>query len=110
MNPQSLTRLFDPTTVRDDRLTLMIVAGLAIAMALVPLVVMILAKAGKINDKLRGDIMQRYKGWLFIVPLLVGPILLGTALPAHILSPTVTSRGVVNMAALAAVQASHPSV
>ncbi len=31
----------------------------------------------------------------------VGPILLGTALPAHILSPTVTSRGVVNMAALA---------
>jgi malate dehydrogenase (oxaloacetate-decarboxylating)(NADP+) len=39
----------------------------------------------------------------------VGPILLGTALPAHILSPTVTSRGVVNIAALAVVQASHPS-
>jgi malate dehydrogenase (oxaloacetate-decarboxylating)(NADP+) len=39
----------------------------------------------------------------------VGPILLGTALPAHILSPTVTSRGVVNMAALAAVEASHPA-
>lgn len=38
----------------------------------------------------------------------VGPILLGTALPAHILSPTVTSRGVVNMAALAVVEASHP--
>ncbi|NTJ42517.1 NADP-dependent malic enzyme [Agrobacterium larrymoorei] len=40
----------------------------------------------------------------------VGPLLLGTAMPAHILSPTVTSRGVVNMAALAVVQASHPSV
>jgi malate dehydrogenase (oxaloacetate-decarboxylating)(NADP+) len=40
----------------------------------------------------------------------VGPILLGSALPVHILSPTVTSRGVVNMAALATVQASHPSV
>lgn len=77
MNPQSLTRLFDPTTVRDDRLTLLIVAGLAAAMALVPLVVTAAAKVGKINDKLRGDIMQRYKGWLFIVPLLVGPILLG---------------------------------
>ena len=36
----------------------------------------------------------------------VGPILLGTALPAHILSPSVTSRGVVNMAALAVVEAS----
>ncbi len=37
----------------------------------------------------------------------VGPILLGTALPAHILSPSVTSRGVVNMAALAVVEASQ---
>ncbi|MBB4064591.1 NADP-dependent malic enzyme [Gellertiella hungarica] len=39
----------------------------------------------------------------------VGPILLGTALPAHILAPSVTSRGVVNMAALAVVEASHPA-
>ena len=38
----------------------------------------------------------------------VGPILLGAALPAHILSPSVTSRGVVNMAALAVVEASYP--
>ncbi|EUB95716.1 phosphate acetyl/butaryl transferase [Rhizobium sp. CF080] len=40
----------------------------------------------------------------------VGPILLGAALPAHILSPSVTSRGVVNMAALAVVEASQPSL
>ncbi len=38
----------------------------------------------------------------------VGPILLGTALPAHILTPSVTSRGVVNMTALAVVEASQP--
>lgn len=38
----------------------------------------------------------------------VGPILLGAAMPAHILSPSVTSRGVVNMATLAVVEASHP--
>jgi malate dehydrogenase (oxaloacetate-decarboxylating)(NADP+) len=36
----------------------------------------------------------------------VGPILLGPAKPAHILSPSVTSRGVVNMATLAVVEAS----
>jgi malate dehydrogenase (oxaloacetate-decarboxylating)(NADP+) len=36
----------------------------------------------------------------------VGPILLGSAMPAHILSPSVTSRGVVNMSALAVVEAS----
>jgi malate dehydrogenase (oxaloacetate-decarboxylating)(NADP+) len=38
----------------------------------------------------------------------VGPILLGAALPAHILSTSVTSRGIVNMATLAVVEASHP--
>ncbi len=38
----------------------------------------------------------------------VGPILLGAALPAHVLSTSVTSRGVVNMAALAVVEAAQP--
>ncbi|WP_312415086.1 hypothetical protein, partial [Shinella sp.] len=32
----------------------------------------------------------------------------GAAMPAHILSPSATSRGVVNMAALAVVEASYP--
>jgi malate dehydrogenase (oxaloacetate-decarboxylating)(NADP+) len=35
----------------------------------------------------------------------VGPILMGTAKPAHILSPTVTPRGIVNMTAVAVVEA-----
>ena len=39
----------------------------------------------------------------------VGPILLGTARPAHILTPSVTSRGVVNMTALAVVEAAQKS-
>jgi malate dehydrogenase (oxaloacetate-decarboxylating)(NADP+) len=37
----------------------------------------------------------------------VGPILLGTALPAHILTPSVTSRGIVNMTALSVAEASQ---
>ena len=37
----------------------------------------------------------------------VGPILLGTQKPAHILTPSVTSRGIVNMSALAVVEASQ---
>ncbi|MFB9952604.1 NADP-dependent malic enzyme [Rhizobium puerariae] len=40
----------------------------------------------------------------------VGPVLLGAAMPVHILSPSVTSRGVVNMAALAVVEASQPNL
>jgi malate dehydrogenase (oxaloacetate-decarboxylating)(NADP+) len=35
----------------------------------------------------------------------VGPILMGAARPAHILTPTVTARGVVNMTAVAVVEA-----
>ena len=35
----------------------------------------------------------------------VGPILVGTAKPVHVLTPSVTSRGVFNMSALAAVEA-----
>ncbi len=37
----------------------------------------------------------------------VGPILLGTDMPAHILTPSVTSRGIVNMTALAVTEATH---
>jgi malate dehydrogenase (oxaloacetate-decarboxylating)(NADP+) len=35
----------------------------------------------------------------------VGPVLLGAAAPVHVLTPSVTSRGVVNMTALTAVEA-----
>jgi malate dehydrogenase (oxaloacetate-decarboxylating)(NADP+) len=35
----------------------------------------------------------------------VGPILIGAARPAHILTPSVTARGIVNMTAVAAVEA-----
>jgi malate dehydrogenase (oxaloacetate-decarboxylating)(NADP+) len=35
----------------------------------------------------------------------VGPILIGPAKPAHVLTPTVTARGIVNMTAIAAVEA-----
>ncbi len=35
----------------------------------------------------------------------VGPILMGTALPAHILTPSVTARGIVNMTAVAVADA-----
>jgi malate dehydrogenase (oxaloacetate-decarboxylating)(NADP+) len=35
----------------------------------------------------------------------VGPILVGVARPAHILTPSVTARGIVNMTAVAVVEA-----
>jgi malate dehydrogenase (oxaloacetate-decarboxylating)(NADP+) len=35
----------------------------------------------------------------------VGPMLLGTARPAHVLTPSVTARGILNMTALSVVEA-----
>jgi malate dehydrogenase (oxaloacetate-decarboxylating)(NADP+) len=40
--------------------------------------------------------------------LLVGPLLLGISKPLHMLIPSVTARGIVNMTALAAAQANQP--
>ncbi len=40
----------------------------------------------------------------------VGPVLIGTAYPAHIVTPSVTARGLVNMTALAAVDAQTRAV
>ncbi len=40
-----------------------------------------------------------------VVALPVGPILIGPAKPAHVLTPSVTARGIVNTTAIAAVEA-----
>jgi malate dehydrogenase (oxaloacetate-decarboxylating)(NADP+) len=40
----------------------------------------------------------------------VGPILMGTSRPAHILTPSVTARGILNMTAIAAVEAQEQGV
>lgn len=77
MNPQTVTRLFSPRTVVEEPVTLWIVAGLVLVLVLVPIVVRALAGLGKINDKLRADILGRYRGWLLIIPVLVIPIVLG---------------------------------
>ena len=41
--------------------------------------------------------------------LLVGPLLLGVSKPVHVMVPSVTARGIVNMTALAVAQAASQS-
>ena len=55
------------------------------------------------NDDFRRGRLTNHK--VFGEALPVGPILLGTARPAHILTGSVTSRGVVNMTAIAVAEA-----
>jgi malate dehydrogenase (oxaloacetate-decarboxylating)(NADP+) len=42
--------------------------------------------------------------------LLVGPLLLGVSKPVHVMVPSVTARGIVNMTALAVAQAAAPNI
>ena len=41
--------------------------------------------------------------------LLIGPILIGAAKPAHILTPSVTARGIINMTAVSVAEAQGES-
>jgi len=58
-----------------------IAAGIAAALALTPLIFLALEKAGKLSPALRSDLWTRYKSWLILTPLMIGP-LLGGRLPA----------------------------
>ncbi len=77
----------------------------------------------RVRDKLCPDSRIREQANLLVMPNLdcanaaygllralgngvaVGPILVGAARPAHVLTPSITTRGLVNMTAMAAVQA-----
>jgi phosphatidate cytidylyltransferase len=60
-----------------------IAAGIAATLAVTPLIFLVLDKAGKLSPALRTDLWTRYKSWLVLAPLMVGPLLLGR-LPAII--------------------------
>jgi len=60
-----------------------IAAGIAVVLLITPLVFVVLDKAGKLTPELRTDLWTRYKSWLVLAPLMVGPLLAGR-LPAII--------------------------
>lgn len=77
MKPESLARLFDPRNAFQEPVTLWITAGIAAALAVIPLIIWLLSAIGKVNAKLRGELLLRYYSWLVIIPVLIVPVLLG---------------------------------
>lgn len=77
MNPQSLRRLFGYQHAFEQPATLWITLGLGTVLLLVPIVVLLLDRLGKVDPKLRRELRQRYLTWLVIVPALLLPILAG---------------------------------
>jgi phosphatidate cytidylyltransferase len=67
------TRLFDPRPAFDDPFVVATVCGVVAAMALLPLVAMALPA------RARADVLERWRGWLVLAPLIALPVLLGAA-------------------------------
>jgi phosphatidate cytidylyltransferase len=54
-----------------------ITIALAVVLALVPAVLWVLRKQKHVDDQLSDELRKRYLSWLVLVPLMVGPVLLG---------------------------------
>jgi phosphatidate cytidylyltransferase len=77
MNPIAKARLFDCGAAFAHPITLGVTIGLILVLALAPVIIVALARAGFIGPNLRAELFRRYWSWLVIVPLLLVPILLG---------------------------------
>lgn len=79
MNAETLDRLFGFHNAFAHPVTVGVTLGLAAVLVLVPCIVLLLSRAGKIDAKSRGELFARYYSWLVMIPLLLIPILLGAA-------------------------------
>ena len=79
MKPETYDRLFGYEHAFEHPVTLWVTVALAAVLLLVPGVFILLARMGKIDDKMRGELWQRYFSWLVLIPALLVPILLGAA-------------------------------
>jgi phosphatidate cytidylyltransferase len=79
MTDRTYHRLLDSTQAFADPVTTIVTLALAGVLVLVPCVFFVLARAGKIAEPMRGELWRRYYSWLVLIPLLLGPILLGAA-------------------------------
>ncbi len=77
MKDSTFQRLFGYDQAFDHPVTFIITASLAVALAVTPVLLWASIHFGKINGIMRRELWLRYATWLILVPLIVGPILLG---------------------------------
>jgi phosphatidate cytidylyltransferase len=70
-------RFFSPQQAFEHRVTIVITAGLLVAQVVAPLVIKFLALRGWISDARQKQLWIRWSSWLVMLPVLIGPILLG---------------------------------
>jgi phosphatidate cytidylyltransferase len=79
MNSASRERLFGYDQAFAHPVTIAVTLALASVLLLAPLLIAFLARRGRISQGQRKELLLRYYSWLVLVPLLLGPILLGAA-------------------------------
>ena len=79
MDPQTAHRLFEYRDAFAHPLTLGVTVGVVALLPISALVVWALHALGKTSDGLHTELVQRIRSWAVLVPLLVGPVLLGAA-------------------------------
>jgi phosphatidate cytidylyltransferase len=77
MSPVARDRLFDPTVAIDHPATPVLLAVVAVALVIPPVVLWLGRAIGFIPAEARRDIWNRYLPWLVLVPVIGIPILLG---------------------------------
>ncbi|OWK44383.1 phosphatidate cytidylyltransferase [Fimbriiglobus ruber] len=79
MSPEARERLFGAGHAFDHPVVLVATLAVAALLLLTPVVVWLLVRFGRIDAKLRTELMLRYWSWTVLTPLIAAPILLGAA-------------------------------
>lgn len=74
-----MQRLFGLRHAFDHPVTVGITVGVAAALALAPALMAIAIRLQRPDDQRRRELWTRYRSWLVMAPLLLGPVLLGAA-------------------------------
>ncbi len=78
-DPNTWDRLFGYRHAFDEPAVAVNVSALGVALAVTPLAILILDRAGWLGSSLKDDLWRRYRSWLVMVPVVVVPVLLGAA-------------------------------
>ncbi len=77
MTEETSRRLFEFGGAFDHPVTQGIVIAVVAALIVGGLAVFVAGRSSKIAEKMRIELRNRYLSWLFLVPLMIGPVLLG---------------------------------
>jgi phosphatidate cytidylyltransferase len=79
VKPETRERLFGYEHAFDHPVTVAITGAIVAILVAAPLLILLLAKLGRVGAAQHQELMRRYKSWLVIIPALLVPLLLGAA-------------------------------